>query len=162
VYTVSRHNQQDFAYRRLCYDGSIQTINSRAIETMRDHAAEAGSVFAAQNNRLADHGIFPAVTMAGREGSVIIAGPASESEKALQVLFGVPALERNDITVRIKSAPTPVRNHFDLRAMMLGDFGAACAGKIAMQALTPVFASVTGNDNVVRPVFVPQDMRLAA
>lgn len=78
----------------MSYDGSIKKIGASDISKFRDLSAENGNVFAAQNVRLADNGIYPAITMAGKEGSLIVAGNVNP-EKVLDVLFNVPALERS-------------------------------------------------------------------
>jgi len=144
------NNNDRFGYHLISYDGSIQQIDFDNLDDVRDMGAENDRVFGAQNNRLADHGIFPAKTMAGKAGGLIVACHASEAEKILDVVFGVPALERAPQKAEI-TAPEKT-GLYDLRAMMKGDFGVAAMAAGAMRSLTPAFAVATQGNDAFRPL----------
>lgn len=160
--TMGSVNTKDqFGYRLISYNGSIETVQYSDLKKYRaDDSQEVMSVFSAQNNRLADHGIFPAFIAPAKAGGLLVGGFASEAEKILDAAFGVQALDRSS---RLAERAVEYKNN--LKDKILNSFDFAASGQFVPLPLKSDFKSAVraDNDNVVRPSFgMSEDMRLAA
>lgn len=158
--TKGRVNTKDqFGYRLISYDGKIEPVQYSDLKKFRaDDSREVMSVFSAQNNRLADNGIFPAFIAPAKAGGLLVGGFASEAERILDAAFGVQALDR---TSRV--AERVIEHKKDLKNKILNNFDFAASGQFVPLPLKSDFKSAVRADNVVRPSFgVSEDMRLAA
>ncbi|HEU4839579.1 MAG TPA: hypothetical protein VFS88_09260 [Micavibrio sp.] len=155
------NTKDQFGYRLISYDGKIQSVQYSDLGKYRaDDSREVMSVFSAQNNRLADNGIFPAFIAPAKAGGLLVGGFASEAEKILDAAFGVQAL---DHTARAADRATAYKN--DLKSRMLNSFDFAASGQFVPLPLKSDFKSAAraDNENIVRPSFgVSEEMRLAA
>ena len=160
--SLRRVQQQNdsFGYRLISYDGKIESVQYSDLKKFRaDDSHEAANVFSSQNNRLADHGIFPAFIAPAKAGGLIVGGPAFEAEKILDAVFGVQALDRTP-----RKAERQEERKYDLKIKMLNSFDFAATGQFNPLPLKSDFKMAATQDNVVRPAFMigEQDMRLAA
>lgn len=160
--TMGSVNTKDqFGYRLISYDGKIESVQYSDLKKYRaDDGQEVMSVFSAQNNRLADNGIFPAFIAPAKAGGLLVGGFASEAERILDAAFGVQALDR---TSRVAEHVTGYKN--ELKSKIMNSFDFAASGQFVPLPLKSDFRSAvrSDNDNVVRPSFgLSEDMRLAA
>lgn len=155
------NTKDQFGYRLISYDGKIQSVQHSELGKYRaDDSREVMSVFSAQNNRLADNGIFPAFIAPAKAGGLLVGGFASEAEKILDAAFGVQALDR---TARTAERATAYKN--DLKGRILNSFDFAASGQFVPLPLKSDFQSAARADsgNAARPSLgVAEDMRLAA
>lgn len=157
--SVKKQSKDSFGYRLITPFGDVVPLAHSDLKSYRADESDAfvARVFETQSRNLADRGIYPAVVMPAKAGALIVASQASEAEKVLDAVFGVPALEH-----ATRNAPRAIAKTDGLKQDMLNSFGFAAAGQFVPLPLGSDFKAAAGRPAIPQAPALEETMRLAA
>ncbi len=162
--SVNNKAADHFGYRLITPFGDVVPLSHSDLKQYRadENDAFVARVFETQTRNMADRGIHAAVVMPAKAGALIVASHASEAEKVLDAVFGVPALEHVS-----RSAQRAMAKTNGLKQEILDSFGSAAAGDITNPLpLVSDFKTAVGKpanlDYAPQGRVYDENMRLAA